>query len=136
MPPKTTAKRHRVITVAGIEGTWASCSGGGAQSETTESWDGGSDTPEIMTGPGRPKTVTVRRPFKPQRDAAIYNRYVTQVGRFTSTVTDAYTDVDFVPIDQTRYHGVLTDCTQPEADASSGEDSMLEMVFTIERISS
>ena len=129
------AQRQFLIRVAGIDGYFATKSGGSMEADASREFDGGSLTPEVMTSPAVPTDITVGRPFKPGRDAALLARLRPLVGRWRTSVSQQPTDIDLVPVGKpTVYNGVLTAVNDPEADASSGDSARIELTFAVELI--
>ena len=137
MPPTTpiSAQRQFVIRVAGIDGYFATKSGGAMTADASREYDGGSLTPEVMTSPATPEDVTVGRPYKAARDADLLRRLRPLVGRWRTSVSQQPTDRDLVPVGKpTVYSGVLIGVNDPDADASSGDAARIELTFAIELI--
>lgn len=130
-PPN--AQREFLVTVSGIEGYWARKEGGATTADATKAWDGGSLRPSVLTAPAETDDVTLTRPFRVERDAAVVARLKRIVGRSAHTITVVPTDRDLVPAGPPEvYTGVLRSVTGPPVDASSGDASTVELVFAIE----
>lgn len=130
-----TAQRHSLVTVAGLPGYWARKTGGNVTADVTRSYDGGSETAEILSGIAEPANVTVGRDYDPTRDEAILRTLRPVVGRWRSTITDQPTDTDLVPYGPpTVWPGaVLAELHEPETDARSGAARTIELVFAVGR---
>jgi len=131
MPPS--AAREFLVTVSGIEGYFARKSGGATAAEASKVWDGGSLRPTVLTAPAQTEDVTVSRPFRRERDAALLARLRRIVGRSSHTITVTPTDRDLVPAGQPEvYTGVLRSVSGPDPDAAGGDSVTVELVFAIE----
>lgn len=129
------AQRQFLIRVAGIDGYFATKTGGAMEAEASREFDGGSLTPEVMTSPAIPTDVVIGRPFKPGRDAELLRRLRPLTGRWRTSVSQQPTDIDLVPVGKpTVYTGVLRAVNDPESDASSGDAARIELTFAIELI--
>lgn len=131
------AQRQFLIKVNGVEGYFATRTGGETTADAAREWDGGSRTPEVMTGPAMTGDVTIGRPYKPQRDGAVLAKLRPLVGRLRTSVTVQPTDGDLVALGKpTVYTGVLIGLTDPEANAGESAAARLELTFAIERVAS
>lgn len=130
------AQRQFLIKVSGIDGYFASKSGGATTSEVADVWDGGALLPEKLASPPHTENITCRRPYDPDRDQAVIRQLRPVVGRLRTTVSMQPTDADLVargPV-QVYANALLVGLTDPEVDASSGAAAMLELVFGIESV--
>lgn len=122
----------------GIEGFFATKTGAEQDSPSTEAWDGGELTPDILTGPAMPTPVVVSRPYDPHRDAPVIKRLRGLVGQWETTVSVQDTDEALIPlpgVDPEVYpKAKLTHLTTHEVDAASGDPKRFELTFTISRI--
>ena len=127
------AQRQFLIKVAGIDGYFASKSGGDVSSDTNKVYDGGSDSPDVLAGPAEADNITVSRAYDYQRDGAILKRLRKQVGRWSTTVSITATDRDLVAIAEPQVYpdALLVGLTEPETDASSGDAAEYELEFAI-----
>lgn len=131
--PPMAAQRQALITVHGIADRWSKISAISKKADGTKVFDGGSLTPEVLTAPALVDDVTVSRPFRPNRDAALLASLFKQVGRLYTSVTVSWTDANLVPVGHpTTVSGWLTGVDTPEADAGSGEAMMMQLTFTID----
>lgn len=134
MPRKPSAVRHFLVTVSGVTALFAVKTGGHPSSSGNKVWDGGNPNPEILTEPVDYDDLTVRRPYRADRDAPIAARLRPRCGRSTHTITVQPTDEDYVRIGKpTRYHGVLMSVREPDTDAGSSDAGQLELTFSINR---
>ena len=127
------AQRQFLIKVAGIDGYFASKSGGDISSDTNKVYDGGSDTPDVLAGPAEADNVTVSRSYDLQRDGAVLKRLRKLVGRWETTLSVTATDRDLVAIAEPQVYpnALLVGLTEPETDASSGDAAEYELEFAI-----
>mgnify|MGYP000123693160 CR=1 FL=1 len=127
------AQRQFLIKVAGIDGYFATKSGGDISSDTNKVYDGGSDTPDVLAGPAEADNITVSRSFDLQRDAPVLARLRQLVGRWTTTVSVTPTDRDLIAVGAPQVYpdALLVGLTEPETDASSGDAAEFELEFAI-----
>lgn len=127
------ARRQWLVTVAGIAGTFTTKTGGNITAANSKVFDGGSPTPQILSGIPEVDNVTVGRPWDSNRDASIVKTLRPKVGSFETTITIQQTDRDFNAIgDPIVYAGaLLVGLTFPEADSSSGDASTFDLEFAV-----
>lgn len=130
------AQRQFLVKVSGVDGYFATKTGGRTASEVTREFDGGSLEPEILTGPASTEDITVSRPYKPERDAHLVRLFRPLVGRLRHTVTFQPTDADLVAVGKpTVYPGaVLIGVNDPDSDANSGQAARVELTYAIPRV--
>lgn len=129
------AQRQFLITVAGVAGTFAGFRGGETTSDVTRDFDGGSLTPDILTGPATTADIRVSRGWRRDRDIDVVKKLRPRVGRFRTSVTVQPLDEDLVPAGTPDvYTAILVGLTPTEADANSGNVSRLELVFAVESV--
>lgn len=130
--PKSAARQF-LVSVAGIDGFFATKQGGETSSEASKVHDGGNLNPEVLTAPAQIDDLTVGRPYDPTRDGPVAARLRRIVGRWATSITVTPTDRDLVPVGAAvTYRGVLTRIREPEVNAESGDPSRIELVFAIE----
>lgn len=127
------AQRQFLVKVAGIEGFWATKSGGNVSSDASKVYDGGSLDPDVLSSPAEADDITVSRAFDPYRDGPILRDLRRRVGRFRATVSVTPTDEDLVAIDEPTVYSdaVLTGVTEPDFDAASGDAATFELTFAV-----
>lgn len=130
------AQRQFLVSVSGIDGYFATFSGGNVSAETADVFDGGSSTPEKVASPGRTEDITVSRPYDPERDQPVINRLRRRVGKVRVTLTKQPTTADFVPVGPPNVYSncLLTGVSEPEVDASSGDPTGFELTFAYESV--
>ena len=129
------SQRQFLVKVSGIDGYFASKTGGNITAGTTKVFDGGSLTPDVLTGTPEVDDITVSRPYEYGRDHAVIKRLRNLVGSWTTTVSVTPTDRDLVALaDPTVYSdALLVGLTDPDADAASADPATLELVFAISK---
>lgn len=128
------AQRQFLVKVAGIDGFFASKTGGNVSADTTKVYDGGDPTPYVLSGPAEAENLTVSRPFDPLRDGPLLAQLRQRVGRATFTVSVTATDRDLVVVEGSRVvypDALLVSVNEPEADASSGDAASFELEFAV-----
>lgn len=130
--PKS-SQRQSLVKVSGIEDYFASKSGGNITADSSKVYDGGSPTPDVMTGPAEADNITVSRPYDLQRDEPVLRRLRKVVGTWVTTVSVTPTDKDLVAVGQPQVYSnaVLVGLTEPEVDASSGDAKTYELEFAV-----
>lgn len=130
--PKT-ARRHFLVRVDGIEGTFMTMTGGTPSADVTKMYDGGEVQPENIPGPPQADDVVISRGWDPYRDSPIVSALRQQVGSFTATVSKTPTDRDMTPVGDPEVYpeALLRQVVSPEADASSGDGAVFELTFAI-----
>lgn len=130
------AQRQFLVKVSGVDGYFATKTGGDTSADTSDVWDGGASHPEKLAGPAMTDNITVSRPFDPVRDRPVIQRLRGRVGRLRATVSVQDTDVDLVPVGKpTTYpNALLVGITDPEADAASSDASAFELTFAVESV--
>jgi hypothetical protein len=125
--------RQFLVKVDGVEGYWATKSGGNVTAESQKVYDGGSLKPDIITNPPTAEDVTVTRPYDTARDPDILTALLQLVGSWETTVSVTPTDANLVAVGSPRvYPGArLIGVQDPEVDASSGDPSVCGLVFAI-----
>lgn len=130
------AQRQFLVKVSGVDGYFATKTGGNTSSDASDVYDGGSLTPEKLASPATSEDVACGRPYDPERDQAVIKRLRPLVGRWRTTVSVQPTDADLVAIGRatTYANALLIGCTEPEVDAGSGDAAMFELTFAIESV--
>ena len=132
------ATRQWLVTIEGIDGTWAQFSGGETTAEGTRVRDGGSTKAEVLAAPPETDDITCNRPFDPDRDQDLLTSLLPLVGQFYTTVTKTplYGDMSRASAKPRVYsNALLTGISEPEADADSGDPARLELTFMVGDIS-
>lgn len=130
-----TAQRHQLVSIAGIPGYFQRFGGGHVGGDTSESFDGGSDTPDLIPGPVSTEDVTISRDYDPYRDEPILRQLRPVVMRWRTTVTKQPTDYDYVPVGEpVVYAGALLKrVREVEVDSGSNTASRFELIFAVSR---
>lgn len=131
----TSAQRQFLISVAGIPGYFARRPAHEVTADAAREFDGGSLTPEVLTGPGIPQDLVVGRAYKPERDADVLAKLRPLVSRWRTTITVQPTDRDLVKVGRpTVYTGILIRTSDPDADSNSGDAARWELTFAVEAV--
>jgi hypothetical protein len=127
------SQRQFLVKVGGLDGYFASKSGGNISADTNKVYDGGSETPEVMAGPAEAENITVGRPYDLQRDEPMLRDLRKRVGKWTTTVSVTPTTRELVAsgTPQVYSEALLVGLTEPETDASSGDAATLELEFAV-----
>jgi hypothetical protein len=128
------AERQALITVAGIAGYFSKINEITKSAAATKQFDGGAKIPEILMAPAEVEDITISRPFRPGRDAALLPGLLLQVNNWYTSITVAWTDANLVPVGNTPVGltGWLTKVQTPAVDAGSGTGMMLQLTFSID----
>lgn len=130
--------RQWLVTVDGIDGTWARISAGETSAEGTRVRDGGATKADVLAGPPETDEVTVSRPFDAERDHDLVTTLLPLVGQLYTTITKQplYGDMSRVAVKPRVYSDcLLTKVSDPESDADSGDPSVLELTFMVGDVS-
>lgn len=132
------AQRQFLTKVAGIDGLWATCSGGEASVEHTKQFDGGALVPDILSGNPQISDLTVSRGYDPTRDGPIrsnLSRMLAQGRSYATTISRTPTDEDYTPIGPAEvFEGKLKTVTPSDSDANSGDAARFQLVFTVRSV--
>lgn len=133
MALRPSAQRQFLVKVAGIDGYFATKSGGNVSADTTKVYDGGDPTPYVLAAPAEAENITVSRPYDPLRDGDLMSRLRQRVGRATFTISVTPTDRDLVVIGRPVVYpdALLVSVNEPDADAGSGDAATFELEFAI-----
>jgi hypothetical protein len=125
--------RQFLVKVEGVDGFWATKTGGNVAADNTKVYDGGSLKPDIITNPPTAEDVNVTRPYDPDRDDEVLRELRQRVGSWTTTVsvTPTNADLEAVAAPTVYSEAVLTGVTEPEVDASSGDPAVCGLTFAI-----
>lgn len=128
------AQRQFLTKVAGLEGFWATFSGGEVSVEHSRVFDGGALTPDLLTGNPTISDITVSRGYDVTRDGPIranLQRALAQGRSFETTITRTPTDEDYTPTGPPEVYEVkLKTVTPSDADANSADAARLQLVFS------
>lgn len=80
------SERDFLITCDGIPGAFSTFTGGEVTAETDEDYDGGSDTPTLISGPPKVAEFEIGRRWDSDRDNATSKKNVSRVGWWETTV--------------------------------------------------
>lgn len=128
------AQRQFLVSVSGITGLWATKTGGDPTSSVTKVWDGGADSPDILSSPADFDDLTVTRPYDVSRDGPVAASLKPQVGRFTATISVQPTDANLVKTSAAeKFTGLLTKLTSPAPDASASGAATISLTFAIQK---
>lgn len=126
-------QRDFLVTVEGIDGFFATRTGGETSAETRRVWNGGQTTPEVMADPPVTGNVIVTRPWDPVRDQPLIKRLRPLCGQWVTTVIQQPTDRDLgvIPgVEPDVYSEArLVRIAPSEFNAENGEPDSIELEF-------
>ncbi len=127
------SQRQFLVKVAGIDGFFATKTGGNVSSTISKVYDGGSLTPDVLSAPAEAENVVVTRPYDPRRHPQLLARLKRQVGRASFTVSITPTDRDLVAVARpvTYPDALLVGVNDPDVDAASGDAATLQLEFAV-----
>jgi len=131
----TASKRQHSVSIAGLEGVWATATGGVASVDVSEAYNGGARFPDLTQGRVKYSNLTVERPFNPMRDRAMIRFLEANLGTgWSTTITDQDLDANDVAIGEPT---VFTGCvpvtvTPPEYDTAASDAGMVSLEFRIQ----
>lgn len=126
------ATRQFLVTIQGIDGTFASKTGGDKTAEASRAYNGGSNRPAIVSSVPEVSDITVGRPYDPERDQAVILALLPLVGEWVTTVTVTPLRGNLARANAKPL--VYSEClligvTPPEHEAGGGDPAMLEISF-------
>jgi hypothetical protein len=127
------SRRQFLVSVSGIDGYFGTKQGGNVTSAVNKVYDGGALHPDLIAGPPEAADITVSKPYDPARDDGVLASLRNQVGVFTATITVQPADRDMVASGTPTVYpnALLVGLTEPEADASAGNEARWDLVFAI-----
>lgn len=126
-------KRHFSASLAPVGGQFAYFSGGNITISNGKAYNGGAQVPDIIVGRGEVGDITLRRPWRPNRDLAVWKYLRGAIRLRTFTVSLVSRDQSGIAYGKPI---VFTGCrlaslNTPEYDeASDNEPAVLEIVLT------
>lgn len=135
MPDDFLGERQHLTVVAGLDGYWATFTGGDSDRDISKVKDGGEKRSHLILGDPDTSDIVVSRPWSASRDAPVFARLDAMVkdGRsFATQITSTDTDTDFVPVAAARSYQVeLKTVRAPEGNRDSNNAKRLELVFAV-----
>lgn len=130
------SQRQFLVSISGINGLFSTKSGGAITADTSKVYDGGSLTPEVLSGSADVGNVTVSRAYDHTRDAALLSTLRAKVGRQTATISVTPADRDLVAIGSPTVYSdaLLVGLTEPDSDASSADAATFELEWAIGQV--
>lgn len=128
------AQRQFLTKVAGIDGLWATMSGGEVATTHTKTYDGGALVPDVLTANADITDIVVSRSYDPVRDgvvASTLRKALMDQKAVRTTVTRTPTDEDYTPSGAPEVFEVqLKGVTAPESDANASDAARIQLTFT------
>jgi hypothetical protein len=129
-----TSENQFLITVSGVDGFFATKSGGHASRTVTKDYDGGSDTPDISLSRKAYEDLVVGRRYDATRDATAAIALEKQIGS-ARTVKVQPCDVNFVPVGPSKtYTCILTKVTDPDANANGANPARFSLTLAVSKV--
>lgn len=128
------SKRQFLIKVDGIDGYFAQKTGGEVTSDTNTVWDGGSQTPDIVSAPAQTSDVVLTKPYDPDMHQDLLQNLAARVGTWRTTITETptYSDLTTARVKPTVYpNALLKGLKRPETDSGSGDAADFELTFAV-----
>lgn len=127
------AQRMFLARVVGIGGYFMTKSGGEISASVTKAYDGGSDRPDIITGPREIDNITVSRVFDPDRDGPLLRTLRKRVGVWATKIAVSPTDRNYSTQDKPVVYDpvVLIRIKEPDVDAASSDAATFELEFAV-----
>lgn len=132
----TTVQSDFLVKVAGIDGYFATKSGGDVTAATTDVYEGGQKQPSKLAGRAVTANVTVERPYHAASQAATIAWLVPMVGRWRTTVSVTALDENDQPVGdpQVYSNALLVRVNPPDADVSSNRESRWALEFAVQTL--
>lgn len=135
MAEQTSSQRMFLVSVSGIPGYFDTKSGGETSADTNKHYNGGSNKPEILSGPAEVDNLTVSRAWKYTRDFASHKAARARVGTWDTVIAVTPTDGDLVAIGEpVTYTGRLVRVSEPEYDSGSSDPATFELEFAVDSV--
>lgn len=129
----TTSQRNFSVSVTGVDGEFATFSGGEKSKQIEKAWNGGASMPDIVPAPTEVSNVVVGRPYNPRRDQPIADRLRLEIDQADRryTIRKQPLDGNDTPVGKAEAY---TNCTlvavrTPDYDRSSSTPARLELEF-------
>jgi hypothetical protein len=133
--PPMAAARQALVSITGIDGYFSKTNAISKKATANKQFDGGSSVPEILMAPAEVDDITVSRPFRPGRDAALLTTLFSQVNNWYTSISVQWTDGNLSPNGSpVTGTGWLTGVDTPEVDAGSGDAMMLQLTFSLDNV--
>jgi len=125
------SKRHYIVTIEGIPGTWRTFSGGGGEAEITLDYDGGADKPDMIGGVPEYADIEVVRTVDPVTDASWLEPLKRGIAKETRTITQQPTDANLVAIGKPTVFPacLLRGYSEVETDAGSSDPAEVTLTW-------
>lgn len=125
------AKRQFLVRIDGIDGYWATRTGGKKAVATSKVFDGGARIADILTANPLVDDITLGRPYDRDRDGPLVKQLLPIAGTWDTFVYETPTDENLVPAgDPLVYNARLVSVGPPEPDAGGGAtEAVLQLVF-------
>lgn len=131
----TASVRQHAVSVKGLEGVWATLTGGVPSVDVSTAYNGGAKTPDLTLGRVTYSNVTVSRPYNNARDAAVLRFVGASLGTlWTTTVVDQDLDANDMTLGEpVVYTGcVPVSVTGPEFNTESSDPARIELEFQVQ----
>lgn len=120
------------VKIEGIDGLWATRTGGDAPLDVSLAFNGGDRFPTPVVGKEKPSQLICSRPFQPERDQPLIRDLKQRKGVFRPTIYQIPTFTDGVVVggdDSVWTECVLTNVKDPDTNAGSSNSGMVELTF-------
>lgn len=128
------SERQTIAKIEGVRGFWDVPEGGDVElTDTTKEWDAGAGDPDILTGRRVTTDLTLRRPYRPERDRKLLIDSKARVGRITKTIRILETgpEYNFQRVRE-NHVGKLIAARGPKGNARNSAAGTIELVFSIQ----
>lgn len=125
-----------LVKVVGIEGLWATRTGGDTPTDVSQVFNGGEDYATPVIGKKKPSNLVLTRPYDPRRDQQLSLELRRRQGSFRRTITQqpTLTDGTIVASPTTWIDCILINVKDPETNSGSSGAAMIELTFTPGRV--
>lgn len=129
----TTSQRNFSTSVPGIDGEFATFTGGEKSKQIEKAWNGGAIVPDIVPAPTELSNIVIGRPYNPRRDQPIIDRLRVEIDQADRryTIRKQPLDGNDTPVGKAESY---TGCTlvavrAPEYDRASSTPGRFELEF-------
>lgn len=125
------SKRHYIVRIEGIPGTWRTFGGGGAEADVTLDYDGGAEKPDMLGGVPEYEDISVTRTVDPVADAAWLEPLKRGISKVVRTVSQQPTDPNMIAVGKPTVFPacLLKGYTEVETDAASSDPAEVTLTW-------
>lgn len=130
----TASEADFLVKVAGIDGYFATKSGGDVTAATSDVYNGGQKYPTKLAGKPVTANVMCDRPYDPLLHSSLVKQLRPQTGRLRTTISIQPIDADEQPIGDPEVFpdALLVKVSSPPVDAASSKEGRFGLEFAVQ----